>query len=140
MHIPALTTDSGRATGRTARRALAAIRIVNGAVALVAPGLILKQFAPKVPPDDPAATYGLRLFGVRTVVIGADLLTLRDDDLERSLRQAVVIHASDTLTSLALAKAGRLPRRASVVLPLISAVNTGLAVAAWRSARAGARR
>ena len=57
-----------------ARYALAAIRIANGLLALVAPELIIKRFG-EDPGQDAAAIYGLRLFGVRTVLIGADLLT-----------------------------------------------------------------
>ena len=53
-----------------ARYALAAIRIVNGALALVAPSFIIKRFG-EDPATSAAAVYGLRLFGVRPVLLGA---------------------------------------------------------------------
>jgi uncharacterized protein YjeT (DUF2065 family) len=113
-----------------ARYALAAIRIVNGLLAFVAPSLIIKRFGEN-PDNDAAAIYGLRLFGVRTVLIGADLITQRGEPLEHSIKQAVLIHASDTLTAATLGTSKRIPPRMAVPLTLISALNTALAVAAW---------
>ena len=112
-----------------ARYSLAAIRIVNGLLALVAPSLIIKRFGEN--PDDAAAIYGLRLFGVRTVLIGADLITQRGEALEHSIEQAVLIHASDTLTAATLGTSKRIRPQMAVPLTLISALNTALAVAAW---------
>lgn len=113
-----------------ARYALAAIRIVNGLLAFVAPSLIIKRFGEN-PDNDAAAIYGLRLFGVRTVLIGADLITQRGEPLEHSIKQAVLIHASDTLTAATLGTSKRIRPRMAVPLTLISALNTALAVAAW---------
>jgi hypothetical protein len=49
---------------------------------------------------NPAALYALRLFGVRTILIGAQLL-LRNEDLRaHSLRVAPVIHALDAASAL----------------------------------------
>jgi hypothetical protein len=117
-----------------ARYALAAIRIANGLLALVAPSVIIKRFG-EDPDKDAAAVYGLRLFGVRTVLIGADLVRQRGEPLEHSINQAVVIHASDTLTAATLRTSGRV----RVPLTLISALNTALAVAAWLHVRRGAK-
>ena len=113
-----------------ARYSLAAIRIVNGLLAFVAPSLIIKRFGEN-PDKDAAAIYGLRLFGVRTVLIGADLITQRGEPLEHSIKQAVLIHASDTLTAATLGTSKRIRPRMAVPLTLISALNTALAVAAW---------
>ncbi len=113
-----------------ARYALAAIRIANGLLALAAPSVIIKRFGEN-PDQDAAAVYGLRLFGVRTVLIGADLITQRGEALEHTINQAVLIHASDTLTAAALGTSGRLRPQVAVPLTLISALNTALAVAAW---------
>jgi uncharacterized protein YjeT (DUF2065 family) len=113
-----------------ARYALAAIRIVNGLLAFVAPSLIIKRFGEN-PDNDAAAIYGLRLFGVRTVLIGADLITQRGEPLEHSINQAVLIHASDTLTAATLGTSKRIRPQMAVPLTLISALNTALAVAAW---------
>ena len=113
-----------------ARYALAAIRIVNGLLAFVAPSVIIKRFGEN-PDKDAAAIYGLRLFGVRTVLIGADLITQRGEPLEHSIKQAVLIHASDTLTAATLGTSKRIRPRMAVPITLISALNTALAVAAW---------
>lgn len=120
-----------------ARYVLAVIRIVNGLLALVAPSLIIKRFG-EDPAGDPAAIYGLRLFGVRTVLIGADLLTEQGEPLEHTINQAVLIHASDTLTAATLGTSGRLRPAMAVPITAISALNTALAVAAWVYSRRGA--
>jgi hypothetical protein len=117
-----------------ARYALAAIRIATGSLALVAPSLIIKRFG-EDPEKDAAAIYGLRLFGIRTVLIGADLIAEQGQPLQHSINQAVVIHASDTLTAATLGTTGRVRPAMAVPLTLISALNTALAVAAWVSSR-----
>ena len=106
-----------------ARYALAAIRIVNGLLALVAPALIIKRFG-EDPRKDAAAVYGLRLFGVRTVLIGADLITQQGQPLEHTINQAVLIHASDTLTAATLGTSGRLRPAMAAGITAISALNT----------------
>lgn len=121
-----------------ARYALAAIRIINGLLALVAPSLIIKRFG-EDPDKDAAAIYGLRLFGVRTVLIGADLITQQGQPLQHTIRQAVVIHASDTVTAATLGTSGRLRPQMAVPITLISALNTALAVAAWLASRREAK-
>jgi hypothetical protein len=113
-----------------ARYVLAAIRIVNGLLALVAPSLIIKRFG-EDPDSGAAAVYGLRLFGVRTVLIGADLVTQRGQPLEHTINQAVLIHASDTLTAARLGTSGRLRPGMAAGITAISALNTALAIAAW---------
>jgi hypothetical protein len=113
-----------------ARYALAAIRIANGALALAAPSFIIQRFGEE-PGASAAAVYGLRLFGVRTVLIGADLITQQGEALEHTLRQAIVIHASDTATVAGLAVSGRLRPKMAIPLALISALNTALAITAW---------
>jgi hypothetical protein len=119
-----------------ARTALAVVRIVNGAAALLAPGVLLRRLG-----ADPAAgasgIYPFRLFGIRTVLIGADLLVLRGPALRRATRTAVLIHAADTAAALATGLRGELPRRSATVTALISATNTALAVAAARGAASG---
>lgn len=121
-----------------ARYALAAIRIINGLLALVAPSLIIKRFG-EDPDKDTAAIYGLRLFGVRTVLIGADLIIEQGQPLQHTIRQAVIIHASDTVTAAMLGTSGRLRPQMAVPITLISALNTALAIAAWRSSRREAK-
>src|SRR5216110_1514481 len=84
-----------------------AIRIGRFArVALAGTGVIIRRFGEE-PPTDNAAVYGLRMFGVRTVVLGIDLVTLTGDSLRRALGQAVIIHGTDTATAAWLGFSGR---------------------------------
>jgi hypothetical protein len=75
------------------------------------------------------------MFGVRTVLIGFDLVTLSGAPLRRALGQAVVIHASDTAAAASLGLSGRVRMRTAIPLTLISAANTGLAITAYLAAR-----
>lgn len=120
--------------GPKARYALAVIRIVNGTLALVAPSVIIKRFG-EVPGDSAAAVYGLRLFGVRTVLIGADLITQRGEPLLHITSQAVLIHATDTLTAARLGTSGQLRTQTATLLTLISAINTVLATISWLASK-----
>ena len=131
---PAGSQDLVARAGQVARCALAGIRVVNGAVALFAPGFIIRRFD-ESPADDTAAVYGLRMFGVRTVLIGFDLVALSGAPGRRTLGQAVIIHASDTASVAALGLSGRAKPRTAVMLTLLSATNTGLAVTAYLAAR-----
>ena len=112
---------------RPARYALAAVRLVNGGVGLLAPRLFIGRFDPDRPPS-PAAIYAFRLFGVRTVLIALDLL--RPRRAQRAAREGVWIHASDTVTAASLALSGVVPRRTGIATTAISAMNVGLAVLA----------
>lgn len=114
-----------------ARKLLAAVRLVNGGLALLAPQLLLRRLGTD-PDRDPSGIYPFRMFGIRTVLIGADLLLLTGEQSRRATRLAVVIHASDTVTAATCLVKGYLPRRAGVAATLISATNTGLAVIAAR--------
>jgi hypothetical protein len=120
--------------GQAARFALAGIRIVNGGLALIAPGVIIRRFAEQ-PAEDSAAVYGLRMFGIRTVLLGADLTVLSGEPLRRALRQAVIIHGTDTATAATLGLSGRVRARTAIPLTLISLTNTALAVTAYLAAR-----
>lgn len=115
---------------RKAQYALALVRIVNGVVALVAPSVIIKHLD-EAPRDSVAAVYALRLFGVRTVLMGADLITQRGQPLLHTTSQAVMIHASDTVTAAKLGISGQLQRRTAMTLTLISGINTVLATISW---------
>jgi hypothetical protein len=125
--------------GTGARYALGVVRIVNGAIGLIAPGVIMRRFGEDDPTGNPAATYGLRLFGIRTVLIGADLLRAPGSELDHALRAAPVIHASDTATVLALQRSKQLSPELARPLALISGTNTVLAVTAFLAARRSRR-
>ena len=111
------------------RITLAGIRLFNGVAALFVPATLARQLGVD-PAANPAALYALRLFGVRTVLIGAQLL-LRDGGVRaHSLRVAPAIHALDASAALIAGERGQLPRRAATTAALISTVNTVLAVVA----------
>jgi hypothetical protein len=121
--------------GNAARYALGVVRFVNGAIGLLAPAVIIRRFGDDDPTANPAATYALRLFGIRTVLIGADLIRLRGRDLDRAVRAAPLIHASDTATVVALWQSRQLaPERARPLL-IISGTNTALALLAYLTSR-----
>lgn len=112
----------------TVVRALAAIRLVNGTLGLLAPHVLAKRTG-----TDPTSTesyYAFRMFGVRTIVLGYDLLTLTGADQERARTQAVLIHATDTASALLGGLRGDVPARVARTTVAISAVNTALAVVA----------
>ncbi|MUL84288.1 MULTISPECIES: hypothetical protein [unclassified Mycolicibacterium] len=112
-----------------ARTALAVIRIINGATALVAPERLLTRLGVDTSRDR-SGSYPFRMFGIRTVLIGLDLLTLRGQELRRAENLAVLIHAADTLSAAVTTARGDLPRRHGVTAIVISAINTALAIAA----------
>ena len=112
---------------RSARITLAGVRLANGGLGLLAPQLLIGRFEPGRA-TSPAAVYAFRLFGIRTVLLGLDLL--RPDRAQEAARDGVLIHASDTVTALALALSGAVPRRTGIVTTAISAGNVVLAVLA----------
>lgn len=116
-----------------ARKALAGVRLVNGTLGLLAPTFLLKRLGTD-PALDGSGVYPFRMFGIRTVLIGADLLLLDGEERRRATRMAVVIHASDTLSAACAGWRGHLPRRVAVLTTAISATNTALAVIATRDA------
>jgi hypothetical protein len=124
--------------GKAARYTLGGIRIVNGALGLLAPAVIQRRLGDGAPASNPAAIYGLRLFGIRTVVIGADLLQAPGPALDRALRAAPLIHAGDTATVLALKQGKQLSPGMARPLAVISAANTVLAVVAFLASRRSA--
>lgn len=118
------------ALGTAALRTLAAIRLFNGTVALVAPGVIVRRTSSHPRTTEPY--YALRMFGIRTVVLGADLLLLTGDGQARARDQAVLIHAVDTLSAVVGGLRGDQPVSIARMTIGISAVNTALAVVGRR--------
>jgi len=114
------------ALGAAALRTLAAIRLVNGAIALLAPGVLVRRTSPHPHSTDP--NYAFRMFGIRTVVLGADLLLLTGEDQARARNQAVLIHAVDTVSAMVGGVRGDQPSRIARMTIGISAINTVLAV------------
>ena len=113
-----------------ARILLALIRLFNGLAALLVPGQLAQRLG--IDTDaNPAALYVFRMFGIRTVLIALDLLA-DGDRRERALKEAPVIHASDTLAAFLASRSAHFPRPMANLTVLISAVNTALALIANR--------
>ncbi len=119
---------TSRAPG-LARVALAAIRIVNGSTALFAPAVLARNLGVRRD-DNQAVQYVLRMFGVRTVVIGLQLLLPEGELREASVRTAPVIHASDTASAALAGLTRQIPARPALIATSISALNTALALTA----------
>ena len=113
------------------RRVLAGVRILNGTAGLLAPEFLLRRLGAALQ-HDRSGIYPFRMFGIRTVLIGADLLLLHGEQRRRATQLAVLIHATDTASAVTAGLRGDLPRRAAVVTTLISAGNTVLAILATR--------
>jgi hypothetical protein len=113
------------------RKVLAGIRIVNGTAGLLAPELLLGRLGADLTRDR-SGIYPFRMFGIRTILIGADLLVLHGEQRRRATRLAILIHASDTAAAAIAGLRGDLPRKAAAVTTMISAGNTVLAVLANR--------
>ena len=78
------------------------------------------------------------MFGVRTILIGLDLLCSDSDAHTDAIRMAPLIHASDTVAALLAARSGTLPTRTATSIVAISAINTVLAVLMRLSNEVGA--
>ena len=113
-----------------ARVLLALIRLANGSAALLVPGFLARQVG--VDPDaNPGVVYVFRMFGIRTVLIGAELLIQTGDRRAEALRRALLIHASDTLAAFLASLSPNFPKKGRVIV-WISAANTVLAFIASR--------
>jgi hypothetical protein len=133
-----------------ARIALATIRLVNGGLALLAPEVMLRRFeagrqdGPGAGPDPGrVAVYPLRMFGIRTVVLGIQLLASgssqqsgpgplngsgpQSGSLRQQGKAGVVIHAADAASAIAAGLRRQLPARVCVAAAGISLTNAALA-------------
>ena len=113
-----------------ARVLLAGIRLLNGSLALLVPGFLARQIGAD-PDANPGILYVFRMFGIRTVLIGAELLLQTGDRRAEAVRRSVVIHASDTLAAFLATLSGNFPKKSRTIV-WISALNTLLAVLANR--------
>jgi hypothetical protein len=107
-----------------ARIALAAIRLVNGTMALLTPEMMLRRLGAD-PAANQVAIYPLRMFGIRTVVLGVDLLA--GGSVQQKGRVGVVIHATDAVSAITAGLRRQLPGRVALVAAGISLTNTALA-------------
>ncbi len=113
---------------------LAAVRLFNGATALLAPDLLARRLGGASEGNRPAL-YAFRLFGIRTVLIPLELLLSKGPARTRALNAGVLIHASDTASAALAGARGEIPQRASKMTTAISALNTVLALVARRPKR-----
>lgn len=122
-------------TGRdVARIALAGVRLFNGGAALADPGPFLRRLGAEADTTGPAVHIS-RMFGIRTVLIGIDLLS-RDPDVRRhALRVALIVHVSDTISAAASGLSKQMPRRPAMLATGISAANVVLAAIASKGVR-----
>ncbi len=123
-------------SGDVARTTLACVRIFNGAMGLFAAGKMAESLGGELG-EDKRFVYPARMFGIRTLVLGVDLLMLKADDAsaQRVLRQAVLIHATDTAAAVYAGRRGELRGKAAKLTVAISAVNTVLAVVSLAAAK-----
>lgn len=120
----------------SARVALAGVRLFSGGAALAAPRMFAQRLGREGEADG-AVVHVLRMFGIRTVLIGLDLLS-RDPAVRRhALRFVVLIHASDTLSAAMAGLNRQLPPRAAKLATAVSAANLVLALVASKEMREG---
>lgn len=96
---------------------------------LVAPTTTAKRIG--TPENTPL--YPWRMFGVRTVIIGAELLSRDLQKRDRAVRLALPIHASDTISAAVGGLLGETSKRTTIMLTAISGTNTVLALLARRT-------
>jgi hypothetical protein len=112
-----------------ARIALGMIRLINGAIALTAPQIITHRFDAEGQSEPaPAAVYGLRMFGIRTVLLAIDLLRPAGPERSHAMHFAPVVHATDLCTAILVARSGRVPRQTGMLIVGISGLNTLLSL------------
>ncbi len=107
-----------------ARLALATIRLVNGTMALLTPEMMLRRLGAAQGTNE-IAIYPLRMFGIRTVLLGVDLLA--GGPVQQKGRVGIVIHATDAASAITAGLRRQLPPRVAIVAAGISVTNTALA-------------
>lgn len=117
-----------------ARIALATIRLVNGALALLAPEVMLRRLGAD-PRTNQVAVYPLRMFGIRTVVLGVELLA--GGAMQHKGKVGVVIHAADAASAITAGLRRQLPPRVAAAAAGISVTNTALALTIARESSNG---
>ena len=127
--VRALAAVDGVKRSDAARFALAAIRIFNGGTALLAPERLDARLG-----LDRSADYPWRMFGIRTVLMGVDLLSSDPEVRRHALRDSVLVHGSDTISAAKAGYTKALAPRAALTATAISAVNVALALIASRDA------
>lgn len=120
--------------GVVAARTLAGIRLTNGVLGLLAPRILLRRLGTDAGRGD-SAVYPLRLFGIRNIVLGVDLLTTRDAEFRRAAATSVIVHATDLASVVSGGLRGGIPPGPARIVTILSGINTGLALVSWFVAR-----
>ncbi len=118
---------------------LGGIRLFNGAATLLVPETFGKRLGVD-PEDNPAAVYVMRLFGIRTIYAGAELMLARGEHLRHAVRVAPLIHLSDTISAVKAGSDGQLSKKSARMATIISGANTVLALLALSEPRSGGLR
>src|SRR3954453_15722380 len=117
------------AARRRAPQALGGVRLFFGSTSLLMPTTAPPRLG--VDPDANAAPmHPLRMFDIRTVIIGAELLFGDERTKAQTIRLAPVIHAFDALSAALAGLTRQLPPGVAVKTTLISDGNTVLALMA----------
>ena len=117
-----------------ARVLLAGVRLVNGAASLFAPATFARKLGVDPETNGPAI-YVLRMFGVRTILIGSELLSRNPEVRAHAVRHAIRVHLTDAIAAAAAGATRQLPAKGAKLAVLTSSVNTALAVIARRAIR-----
>ena len=125
-----------RRVGHWARISLGVIRLVNGSLALFAPDVLGRRLGVQTA-TSPGLGYALRLFGVRTVLLGVSLLRAGDDPHDPVVREALLVHPADAAAAVVVLKRGELPLAGARVAVAASAIIVVLAVLANLLTRRG---
>jgi hypothetical protein len=121
--------DAWMTARRHAPQALGAVRLFFGSTSLLVPSRVARRLGVD-PEANPAPIHPLRMFGIRTVLIGLELLVGDERTRARSVRLAPLVHASDTLSAAFAGLRRQMPARVAVTTTAISGVNTALALMA----------
>ncbi len=126
--------DVWYAARRRAPQVLGCVRLFFGGTALLVPSTVTRRLGVD-PEANPAPIHPLRMFGIRTVLIGAELVFGDAETRARSVRLAPLIHASDTLSAALAGLRHQTAPRVAVTTTAVSAANTALALMAQPTAR-----
>jgi hypothetical protein len=129
-----MTVERRRFVGASPRRLLAALRLILGGVAYVAPRTAARAFA--IDPDEAAAMpSAIRLFGARELVLGVAIIGRRSDSM-RWLVLGTVADSLDLLTVGLGLRANRLNPATAAISAVMAGSAVGLGLTALRE-RAG---
>ena len=123
--------------GTIARVLLAGIRLFNGVAGLLAPRWLARQLGTD-PDKNPAMIYSFGLFGIRTIIIAAELVWPDQNVRHQAIQVAPIIHASDAVTAWRTVFERQLPERPARMAANISTFNTVLAFIMWLAERQSA--